>query len=479
VRIRSRIIFGFLIVVITGFYFLVDWIADDIRPKYLQSMEESLVDTATILSAILSKTLQDKQIDTQVLREVFDDVYKQNLSIKIYKLTKKDVDLRVYVTDKKGIVLFDSNDGKDEGKDYSRWNDVLLTLRGKYGARATREDSDDPDTSILYIASPIKSDDEIIGVLTVCKPLKYANLFISSGRQRIIMGGTLICLAVSILGFIAASWLARPIQRLTDFARAVRDGKSVALPELGGSEIATMGRAFEEMRDALEGKKYVEQYVETMTHEIKGPISAIKGASELLEEDMPAEQRTIFLTNIRNETNRIQHIIDRLLQLSEIEGRKGLLKIEEINISKMLAEICDSFQPILVKRRITLTSDSKKNGSIRGEYFLISQAIHNLLQNSVEFTPEGGSIAVYTETKADAVEVVIKDDGPGVPEYAINKVFDRFYSLPRPDTGNKSSGLGLSLVLEVTKLHGGTIKLENHTGGGAKATLQLPCVPAV
>ena len=98
------------------------------------------------------------------------------------------------------------------------------------------------------------------------------------------------------------------------------------------------------------------------------------------------------------------------------------------------------------------------------------------MQNALEFSPSDSVVAVELVASASGIRLTVTDDGPGIPGYALERVFDRFYSLPRPDTGRKSSGLGLSIVREIARLHGGEIELENRPAGGARATLTLPPV---
>ena len=148
--------------------------------------------------------------------------------------------------------------------------------------------------------------------------------FMQETRRNIFIMGAIAAAAVVLVGTALSIWITRPIQRLTNYARAVRDGRRVPLPKLGTSEIGSLGTRFEEMRDALDGRKYIENYVQTLTHEIKSPVAAIRGAAELLREDMPAEQRDKFLGNIESETARIQEIVDRLLLLSAVEAKRAL-----------------------------------------------------------------------------------------------------------------------------------------------------------
>ncbi len=465
-----------MLVLLAGFglFILVHWVSDELGPRYLATMEESMVDMAAVLASHLETQAGERDLDVHGLRAAFEKANRKEFSAKIYELDKKRLNMRVYVTDARGIVIFDSDGGKDEGRDYSRWNDVLLTLRGEYGARTVPSFSADPDGAVLYVASPVKAGGEIVGVLTVCKPAKSVSLFLATARGQVAAAGFLAALAVVLLGFALSFWITRPIDRLTRYALAVRDDRRAAAPELGANEIGELGAAFVEMKDELEGKQYVENYIQTLTHEMKSPLSAIRGAAELLHEDMPPEQRNRFLENIRAESERIRDFIDRLLQLSVLEKRTELEDVEEIDLERMIHEIAESMEPSLDAKNVSISIEAKTSATVRGERFLLRQAIANLLQNAADFSPEGGGINVVAERREDRVTVEIRDEGPGVPDYARGKVFDRFYSLSRPSDGKKSTGLGLAFVREAALLHGGEATLENAPDGGALAILTLP-----
>jgi two-component system sensor histidine kinase CreC len=478
ITLRTRLFIAFLLLTGLGFYALTRWLLDDLRPRYLATMEESLVDSATVLSSLLAADIRDGAIDPRRMRAAFHHAGRQRFSAKIYEMTKDRVNMRVYVTDRRGIVVFDSDHGRDEGKDYSRWNDVCRTLRGEYGARATRAQPDDPTSETLYVASPIRVGDEIAGVLTVAKPANSLTLFVQTAKKNIIGAGVLAGLVVVLLGMAVSHWITRPIRALTAHARAVRDGQRAPVPALGRSEIGLLGEAFEEMRDALEGKQYVESYVQALTHEMKSPLSAIQGAAELLDEDMPSEERRRFLDNIRAEAGRMRDLVDRLLELSSLESRKELRDVEDILVRDLVAEIRSSVAPLLSEKGLSLQEDIPGNLAVKGERFLVRQALANLLQNAIAFSPRQGIIRAEAEEKAGRAEIRILDGGPGIPEYALGRVFERFYSLRRPDTGKKSSGLGLTIAREVALLHGGDVRLENRAGGGACAILALPLSPA-
>ena len=465
-NIRTRIVIVFLAIGILGFLYLLHRVDEEVRPVYLQSIEEDLVDTATTLSSLVAVS-GGRALDTTRLGEVLEHAANRDLKVSIYDRVKTGLELRVYVANQQGVIVYDSRENSAVGQNYRRWNDVSRTLKGKYGARATWEKGGDSRILVLYVASPIVVDGEIIGTVTVGKPTPVAYSFFQKVRREAFQGLALAAFLGILWTLAITAWITRPIRRLTEYAVTVRDGGHAELPPLGRSDIGLLGNAFEEMRDALEGKKYVEQYVQTLTHEIKSPLSAIRGAAELIDEQMPADRRASFLKNIRTETERIQRIVDRLLELSSLESRKGLRNLEEIDLGGMITEILNSMAPLAENREVSVIFEAENGFSIRGERFLIHLALSNLVQNALGFTPRGGTVDIRCEDRS----VKILDTGPGIPDYAIERVFDRFYSLQRPDSGKKSSGLGLSIVQRVAQLHQATVTLGNRKDTrGAEAT---------
>jgi two-component system sensor histidine kinase CreC len=475
--IRARIIVSYLLIIGIGFFYLIKKITDakEIKPRYMESVEEPMVDMAHLLASVVESEIGDGPLDPDQFREAFRRASARKFVAQIYSKTKTAVDLHLYITDERGIVIFDSDDGRAEGQDYSRRNDVYLTLLGKYGARSTRDDPNDPTSSVLYVAAPIMSGERIAGVLTVSKPQKSMAAFMDQTRHRIMVMGLVAATLVVLVGSIFSTWLTRPIRLLTDYAQAVRDGRRVSFPRLGSSEIATLGHTIEGMRDALEGRKYVESYVQTLTHEIKSPVAAIRGAAELLREEMPPAQRDKFLGNIQAETIRIQEIVDRLLQLSAVEAKKTLDERRLVDLAEVLRNAFSSIEAQAASKRISLHGVPLEQGCmVEGDPFLLEKALLNIVQNAVAFAPEGGRITCSMESDGKECRVSVDDNGPGIPEFARSRVFERFYSLPRPDTGKKSSGLGLAFVKEVATLHGGAVTLEDLESGGTRATFSLP-----
>ncbi len=474
---RTRILLVYLLLIGGGYVYLVGWILNGIRPRYLESMEESLVDTANILAAFVENRVVDGALPTDSLQPVFDAAYRRELDAQVYTVRKQSIDLRVYLTDASGVVRYDSDGGRAVGQDYSRWNDILRTLRGQYGARSTREIPDDESSQRIYVAAPVRHAGRIIGVLSVGKPTDNINDLVRAARQRVLVGGVAGGLLVIAVGVGFSIWLTTPLERLTAYVRNLRDGKHDQLPErLAGQEVGDLQLAFDEMRATLEGKQHVERYTEALAHQLKSPLAGIRGAAELLTDDtgaMPPEQRARFLSNITGESARIQNIIDRLLQLTGLEARPGDRDLGPVDLQAVLNTAARTAEGAAAARGIHLIVLHRPAATTNGEGSLIAQSLDNLVQNAIEFTPTGGTVTLSLLVDWRFATFTVDDTGPGIPAYARDKVYDRFFSLPRPDTGRKSSGLGLSLVREVARRHGGEFTITNRPQGGCHARLSI------
>jgi two-component system sensor histidine kinase CreC len=471
---RLRLLLLLLGIYCAGGLFLTRRTLEQVRPRYLESMEESLVDTSVLLASALEAQPQVAGTGAgDFLRRTFAEARKHAFDAQIFTLRKTEVDMRVYVTDAAGLVVFDSA-GRDEGRDFSLWNDVLRTLRGGYGARSSRDIKGDDDTQVIYVAAPVRQDGRIVGVVSVGKPTRGINALVAVAQRRILVGAVLGGILLLFLLLLAASWVIAPIERLTAYARAVRDRRPAPPPKLPGRTLRELGMAFEEARDALEGRRQIERHTQALAHGVKAPLAAIRGAAELLGEDVPEEDRRRFLDNIRSEAARIQQIVERLLELSSLETRKALDRTERIEASTLLGEAAGTLRPAFESGRVALTAGGGDGAWVRGERVLLREALVNLLQNALDFTPAGGTVALRTGEADGKVSFVVEDTGPGIPDYAIGHVFERFYSLPRPGGGRKSTGLGLSLVSEIAHLHGGGVALTNRPEGGARALLWVP-----
>lgn len=480
-KIGLRIFLGYFLVVAMAALLLGRVFVAEVKPGVRQAMEDTLVDTANVLAELATDDLLAGRINDGRFADRLRGLSGRDFGAQIWGFQKRASQYRVYVTDAKGIVVFDTDarDGRAGalGKDYSRWNDVYLTLQGRYGARSTLADPKDPDSSVMHVAAPIRDGQgRIAGVLTVAKPNRSIAPFIERSQLKVLRWGMVLMGVSLLIGLLAAWWLSRQLGRLRRYAQAATAGERVVLPDVPG-EFGELGRALETMRARLDGKQYVEHYVHTLAHELKAPLAAIRGSAELLEAPMAEADRARFVGNIRGQGERMAQMIDKLLALAAVEHRQRLERPEPVSLSTLAQDVLEQCGTVGARGagRIRLSLPAA-DLTVLGDAFLLRQALLNLVENALDFSPPGGVVEVHLLPSAGRARFEVRDRGPGVPDYARERVFERFYSLPRPDGGSRSSGLGLCFVAEVADLHGGRASLDNREGGGAVATLELPMV---
>ena len=170
----------------------------------------------------------------------------------------------------------------------------------------------------------------------------------------------------------------------------------------------------------------------------------------------------------------MQRLIDKMLQLASLESRPSL-EMQPLALEQLIGQQLDLMRPQAEQRQILLRAELQPT-RIEADALLLGQAVANLLDNAIDFSPVGGQIELQGQVMVTGdYQLTIVDQGPGIPDFALGRLFERFYSLPRPHTG-KSTGLGLSFVREVVERHQGSITLHNRTDGqgGASAELRLP-----
>lgn len=475
-RLTRITLFFIAFIICLGFYRLLDHLLQGPEGQTLQATEEVMVDSAHLLAGLLEN---ESNLEKTSLVDVFAQANKHQVSATIYGIEKKNIGLQALVTNAEGIVIFDSENPARIGQDLSGARDIHRTLAGKYGARSTRIDEADDSSSVMYVAAPIFAENgDLRGVVSVYKKQSDVLPFIHARRRDIIF--TTIFIGVGILALITAVfiWLFRPVGKLTNYARALTRGERQPLPKLGaGLEVNTLGNALRDLHEELAGRQYVEQYVQTLTHELKSPLAAIQGAAELLQEDMPAEQRQRFLQNIRQETQRCEKLTHRLLELAAVENLEHLQDVAELDLVEICRQVLKYCEPTAEMAKVHLKSDLPDSAPFSGNKNLLVSALLNLLENALHFSPTESKVSLILRKEDERYLIMIRDEGSGLPDYALERSFERFYSYrEHQKTPHHGHGLGLAFVKEVAELHHGIVTLENNPApeNGATASLILP-----
>lgn len=475
-RLGLKLFLGFFLIVGIAAFFVMRVFVNEVKPGVRQAMESTLVDAANVLAEMAASDLKQGTIGSGSFTRNLAKARRRDPKAMVWRFPKRALDYRVTITDAKGIVVYDSL-GRDVGRDNSRWNDVYRTLRGEYGARSSPETPGDDSNTVMHVAAPVYDPADgrtLIGVLSLAQPNRSIDPFIAASQRAIIERGAWLIGLSALVGVLVTLWLTTGLGQLRRYARAVAAGEPVPPPRPRSDEIGDLGQALETMRRKLEGKAYVEQYVQSLTHEMKSPLAAIRGAAELLQEPMPDADRVHFARSIVDQQQRLTTTIDKLLALAEVEQHGWLQTRGPVVLPALLADAAAATQVRAQAAGLQLQVGAAPALAVQGDAYLLRQALHNLIENAIAFSPAGSVIALDAAAEGTGVRLQVADHGVGVPDYARERVFERFYSLARPGSGQRSSGLGLPFVQEVARLHGGRAELQPRSGGGTVASLWLP-----
>lgn len=473
-KLWARVFLGYFLIVGLSGWFLLRVFVSEVKPGVRDAVEDVMVDTAQLLAELARDDLLANRLPNGRFAQSVEAYRQRPVKATIWGLEKQTLDFRIYVTDAEGVVRYDS-EHKAVGENFADWRDVYRTLRGEYGSRSTRDDPEDSTSGVMHVAAAVQDKNRIIGVVTVAKPSRTLAPIIARGERTVLRQGLLLLGVTLLIGGIFTAWLTVSMGRLVRYARLLAAGQPAEPPSRGRDEIGELSRALAQLRNEVDGRAYVEHYVQHLTHEMKSPLAAIRGAAELLaESDLPDAERRRFTANVQVQSERLQTLIDKLLRLAQLEQQRELEAPVTLSVHELFADLEQAMSAQAAQRRITLCFAADPALQLSGDRFLLSLALTNLLQNALDFSPPGGTVTCTAEADATQVHLRIQDQGPGIADYARARLFERFFSLPRPDGTPKSTGLGLPLVREIAVLHGGEIRLENSVEGGAVAMLSIP-----
>jgi two-component system phosphate regulon sensor histidine kinase PhoR len=235
---------------------------------------------------------------------------------------------------------------------------------------------------------------------------------------------------------------------------------------------------FHDVTDLKRLERVRQDFVANVSHELRTPLTAIRGYVEaLLDEGLEnASQAKEFLRIIERHSQRMEKIVSDLLVLSEMESPDRMLNRAPLHLPALISSAIETLRPLNESKRQTVQLRvSSQLPSIMGDGQKIHQVIINLLQNAITYTPEGGQIAVEVRGVPNGVEVLVSDNGIGIPPPDLPRIFERFYRVDRGRSREMGgTGLGLSIVKHIVEAHGGWVTAESKPGQGSRFTFFLP-----
>ncbi len=383
---------------------------------------------------------------------------------------------RVLMLDGDAVVTFDSNNGIMQGK-LMPTQIVLDALRGNNN---TEEGEDTAGELLISAAVPVNKGRSAAGV--ICYQASGAEItqYVSQVKGMMAMMAIFVIIFIGVVSFIMSGIITEPIRSLTkQLEKMTGENTGSKLEVDTGGEIATLADSFNKMTEKIQTQETKRQeFVANASHELKTPLSSIKLIADSLLNAPNADRETVeeFLTDMNVQVDRLTRIVNKLLTLTKMDSlSSSQMEFSVMNLSEICANIVKALRPLAEQKNISL--DFFADGAIYSkiEKDRLWEAIYNILDNSIKYTPVGGSVSMDVSKDNGNAIITVEDTGIGIAPEEVYKIFDRFYRVDKArarETGG--TGLGLSIALTAVELHGGNIQVESEEGKGSKFMIIIP-----
>ena len=357
--------------------------------------------------------------------------------------------------------------------------EVRLALAGRYGA-ATRRSAGGQRSLTLYSALPIRGDSGVVGAVVASQSTVRILAALYDVRLEIFRVFLLALAAAAILSILLAASLVRPLNRLRTQARDLVDHRGRFTGEITGlkrgDEIGDLSRALETLTQRLRHHvEFVESFATDVAHELKNPLASVRNASELLADVATDEERARLLDLIQREVDRMGRMISAVREISLIDAGLEQEENSTLDLNRLVVDTVEGARVRYGRDLEVNVRPDQPSRWIKAPPERVVQVLENLIDNAAGMTGPDGAIGVDVSSVDEVHSVTVWDDGRGIDEAHIDRIFDRFFSY-RPGEGGKGehTGLGLSIVRTVVDGLGGQVKAANRPQGGAALTVTWP-----
>ncbi len=334
---------------------------------------------------------------------------------------------------------------------------------------------------IVSMAVPIRRANSVLGALLLSTRPGDIEKSLSQERWRIALLAVIALVATLVSSLLLARTVAEPIRRLSEAAEEVSRNINARahLPDFAerNDEVGQLSRAFRSMTAALYRRiESSESFAADVAHELKNPLTAARSTAESLVYAKTPEQRDELVRQIQNELKRLNRLITDVSNASRLDAELARQAMVPTLVTDVVDNVAKIFRDILSEdgRSVRVVLDQgvdRQTLKVTGHEGRLGQVITNLVDNAVSFSPADGVVVITVKQTPQHVDIVIDDEGPGIPEDRLAIIFDRFYT-DRPQSEalrGKNSGLGLSISREIVIAHGGEIWAENRRAAGSAA----------
>ncbi len=436
------------------------YMLDTIEQYFFNREEMELLTRANIVAGITSRHIEYRD---DAIARVIDDM-------------KIDRAIRVIITDKEAIVLFDNREESDlEGKVLLK-EEIIHALNGKDAVRSNYEES---SGWVINTAVRVIKDREIIGVVFLTTSAERIVRFVEDIRNKLFIISLVVSIFIGFFSSILARIITAPILNFTAAIKNMEDEKTIEkVPVTGNDEITQLGKAFNKMSERLnEEEEKRKVFVSNASHELRTPLSSIKVMADSLLQFESLDMSIVkeFLGDINNEIDRLSRIVNKLLLLTKMDAEEKELEMKKVDIKKVIDSVYKSLLPLAKEKNVHLDYEVADSVFMKIDEDKMWEAIFNIVDNSIKYTSANGKVSIRMHKTRQDVQIIIEDSGIGIPAHEIDKIFGRFYRVDKArarETGG--TGLGLSIAMQAVKSHSGDIEVSSEEGIGSVFNIILP-----
>jgi two-component system sensor histidine kinase ChvG len=376
----------------------------------------------------------------------------------------------------------------EAGQNGRVYAEVNLALAGDSGSSVRVNEL---DKLVLSVAVPIRRFATLYGVLMLTTESGDIDDILKDERAALVKVFALAFGVLLLSSLYLAGTIAAPVRRLAAAAERVRRGRAgrevmPAIPERG-DEIGELAESLSAMTRALYDRiDAIERFAADVAHELKNPITSLRSAVEMLERTKDGDSRERLVQVIRNDLKRIDRLITDISDASRLDAELSRGHSQPVDVGRLLQTLVTIYGAMEMPRgvHVEVARDSAKAAIVQGMDERLGQVFRNLIDNAISFSPDNGQVRVSAQIAGGLVRGIIEDDGPGIPEDNLERIFDRFYTeRPNEHGFGKNSGLGLAIARQIIASHGGRIWAENRIDVqgkriGARLVVELPLARA-
>ncbi len=370
------------------------------------------------------------------------------------------------------------NERMDENDPGGLIGDIKEILKGRTVARKEYY-SNLMNLYVLFVGVPVFIDNQVKGVVLLFYPQDQINKALYN-IYRLIWGTALISIIIaSMVIYVISRRISRPIEKIKLAADAIAAGDfSRDVPVEGRDEIARLALSFNYMKNRLQQVEQMRKdLIANVSHELRTPLTTIRGFIQgILDGVITPGQQDRYLRLAHQETARLTRLVKDLLELAKLQAGSIKLNISPVDVAGLIRELAEEYRLGAEKQSIAINILPWEGEIIApADEDRLRQIVLNLLSNAVKYSDNGGEIVIGANAEEEYVRIYIRDNGRGIPEEELDKIFDKFHRVDSSrDSASGGTGLGLAIVKELVELHGGRITAKSRLGQGTEMTVELP-----